>query len=146
MSVYERILVAVDLQHSPEVVLQKALNLADSSSVIELVNVVVPVNDALYSSGMSFVAPIIDVEQTEKEIIKNARNALDELSVSHGQEIKHEVLIGQIYQQLLQKIEEFKPDVVVLGSHAKSGLELLFGSVATHALHHASCDLLAVKV
>jgi universal stress protein A len=37
-------------------------------------------------------------------------------------------------------------DLIVVGSHGRSGLALLMGSTANAVLHGANCDVLAVRV
>jgi universal stress protein A len=42
--------------------------------------------------------------------------------------------------------EQQGSDLIVLGSHGRSGLALLLGSTANAVLHHAKCDVLAVRI
>ncbi|MFA5984445.1 MAG: universal stress protein [Methylococcaceae bacterium] len=42
--------------------------------------------------------------------------------------------------------KQHQVSLIVLGSHAKHGLGLVFGSVANSVLHQAHCDVLAVRV
>ncbi|MEO1899758.1 MAG: universal stress protein, partial [Methylococcales bacterium] len=37
-------------------------------------------------------------------------------------------------------------DLIVVGSHGRHGLALLLGSTANGVLHHAVCDVLAVRL
>jgi universal stress protein A len=37
-------------------------------------------------------------------------------------------------------------DLIVVGSHGRHGLALLLGSTANDVLHHAPCDVLAVRL
>jgi nucleotide-binding universal stress UspA family protein len=47
---------------------------------------------------------------------------------------------------LLETAEGEKTDLIVLGSHGRSGLaKLLIGSVASHVVTHAHCSVLVVK-
>ena len=50
---------------------------------------------------------------------------------------------ANVVHQLAQKIQA---NLIVSGSHGKSGLSLLLGSTATSILHDAKCDLLTVKI
>ena len=47
---------------------------------------------------------------------------------------------------LIETAEREKADLIVVGSHGRSGLaKLLIGSVATHVVTHAHCNVLVVK-
>jgi len=37
-------------------------------------------------------------------------------------------------------------DLIVVGSHGRHGLALVFGSTSSSVLHGASCDVLAVRI
>jgi len=41
---------------------------------------------------------------------------------------------------------EIKADLIVVGSHGRHGLGLLLGSTASSVVHHAACDVLAVRL
>jgi hypothetical protein len=42
--------------------------------------------------------------------------------------------------------EEWDADLVIMGSHGRTGLaRLLLGSVARNVLHHASCSVLVIR-
>jgi universal stress protein A len=37
-------------------------------------------------------------------------------------------------------------DLIVVGSHGRHGLALIFGSTSNSVLHGATCDVLAVRI
>ena len=41
---------------------------------------------------------------------------------------------------------EHAVDLIVVGSHGRHGLALIFGSTANGVLHGACCDVLAVRI
>jgi nucleotide-binding universal stress UspA family protein len=48
---------------------------------------------------------------------------------------------------LIETAEKEKAELIVVGSHGRSGLaKLLIGSVATHVVTHAHCNVLVVKI
>ena len=56
------------------------------------------------------------------------------------------VLPGDPREALVQVAREVNADLVVVGSHGRTGIsKLMLGSVATHVVSHAPCDVLVVK-
>jgi nucleotide-binding universal stress UspA family protein len=56
------------------------------------------------------------------------------------------VLLGDPREALIRMAEEVGADLIVVGSHGRSGLpKLLLGSVASHVVTHAPCSVLVVK-
>lgn len=46
---------------------------------------------------------------------------------------------------IVERAEELKADMIVMGSHGRKGLQhLLMGSVAEHVVHHARCPVMVV--
>lgn len=57
------------------------------------------------------------------------------------------VLEGDPRTALVQTAKEENADLVVVGSHGRTGIaKLLMGSVASHVVTHASCSVLVVKM
>ncbi|MDE5033703.1 universal stress protein, partial [Francisella tularensis subsp. holarctica] len=63
-----------------------------------------------------------------------------------GIKVEHEVLVGYPAAEIVEYAEDSNCDVIVLGSHATHGINLLLGSVAYAVLHKAKCDVLTVRV
>ena len=53
---------------------------------------------------------------------------------------------GTTVEKILQERDRLQADLIVLGSHGRHGLALLLGSTANGVLHHAKCDVLAVRL
>ncbi len=58
-----------------------------------------------------------------------------------------EVFIEQAfdYPAILRRAETWRADVIVVGSHGRSGLSRAFGSVAERVLRHAHCSVLVAR-
>ena len=54
--------------------------------------------------------------------------------------------IGSVSYEIVRVAEENAVDLIVIGSHGRHGLALLLGSTANSVLHHARCDVLAVRL
>jgi len=48
--------------------------------------------------------------------------------------------------EIIKIAEENNVDLIIVGSHGRHGLALLLGSTANGVLHHAKCDVLAVRI
>lgn len=57
------------------------------------------------------------------------------------------MLSGDPRHVLVDEAREFKADLMVVGSHGRSGVaKLLLGSVASHVVSHAPCSVLVVRM
>ncbi|MEM7366668.1 MAG: universal stress protein, partial [Pseudomonadota bacterium] len=53
---------------------------------------------------------------------------------------------GRPAAEIHRIVEAEKIDLIVMGTHGQSGLQLLLGSTANSVLHGVTCDVLAVRV
>jgi nucleotide-binding universal stress UspA family protein len=61
--------------------------------------------------------------------------------------IRHVLLEGNPAEEIIRHATEVRTDVIVLGTHGRTGLErLLMGSVAEKVLRGAPCSVLVVKL
>src|SRR5262249_21912950 len=59
----------------------------------------------------------------------------------------HTLLIGSAAEEILQYAAETRVDLIVMGTHGRTGLKrLLMGSVAEKVLRGAPCSVLVVKM
>ncbi|MGH9854361.1 MAG: universal stress protein [Blastocatellia bacterium] len=72
-----------------------------------------------------------------------ARQAGERLrSFFHNWVVKTEAIAGSPARVLIEKADEWKPDLIVVGSHGRSGLErLILGSVSQKVLSEADCSV-----
>ena len=144
MSLYKHILFATDFtEHSLDVA-KKAKELAKTNQAqLSVVHVVdyIPITDATYG-------PIIpyDGDLTE-QLMNSAKERLAKLATDLSIDKKHQWLeMGSPKLELVRIAEENDVDLIVIGSHGRHGLALLLGSTANGVLHHATCDVLAVRL
>jgi len=65
---------------------------------------------------------------------------------SAGLRVASCVLQGDPRETLIEEARRERADLVVVGSHGRTGLDrLLMGSVASHVVTHAPCSVLVVK-
>jgi nucleotide-binding universal stress UspA family protein len=96
----------------------------------------------MMTGGVDYVSMSTIYEDAYRE----ARVKLDQLcarveGIEHHNYVRH----GQVWKSLAGIIDENKIDLIVVGTHGRSGLgKLLLGSVAEDILRHASCPVLTV--
>ncbi len=150
MNAYKQILVAVDLTEDSFQVAGKAIEVAGKNRtdifIIHVVEFVYQVNVAY---DPMFYPVFEDLGKNEEELIKISKEKMlgliAKLEVEGNIQIKSDVISGIPKTEILRLSEEQQVDLIVCGSHGRSGFELLLGSTANAILHHAPCDVLAVR-
>lgn len=99
-------------------------------------------------SGGAFEPPGVTQELLEsqrkelEELVAGAESALREVGFS----TEGRVLPGEPRDALVEAAQTERADLIVLGSHGRSGLaKMMLGSVSSHVVTHAPCSVLVVK-
>jgi len=141
---YKHILLAVDFFDQQAIVIERAQDLAARyGAKLSLVHVVdtLPIGDPANDVLVPFE---MDLSQ---EFIALGRQKLAELAAKLGvPEAQTWLENGSAKQEIVRIAEENAVDLIVVGSHGRHGLALLLGSTANGVLHHAHCDVLAVRL
>jgi universal stress protein A len=145
MSIYHRILVAVDLTESSFTITERARALAAAlGSELEILHVVEP---------QPFVAPIPPdavtpaIIETQEALIEAAQEHMAKLAGEpDSKQAGWRVEVGSVKAELLRVAGEFHADLIILGNHGRHGLAFIFGPTEEAVLHSAPCDVLAVRV
>jgi nucleotide-binding universal stress UspA family protein len=75
-------------------------------------------------------------------LLDNARKKL----LKKGLAVETALLTGAPYREILQKSRRAKVDMIVMGTHGRTGVEhLLLGSVAEKVVRLAGCPVLTVR-
>lgn len=140
---YQHLLIAVDLTEASEIIANKALALAQCCEArLSLLHVVeyVPVDPA----GEALLPPPVNMED---ELMDAARKRLDALAEKLGlPDCRRHVVLGNIKTEVARVANENAVDLIVLGSHERHGLQLLWGSTERSVLSAAPCDVLAIRL
>ena len=84
------------------------------------------------------------------ELESGAQQHLDEFiskcDILKGVPFKTKLLKGTPYSEIIKHAEEVKADMIVIGTHGRTGIEhVLFGSTAEKVISRATCPVLTVK-
>lgn len=139
---YSHILLAADFHDESGKVVSRAQALRDANQCkMSIVHVIEPIGVAY---GGEFP---LDLGDLHRELEKQGREKLTDLGNKLGVPPEQQYLeVGITEREILRVAKEQGADLIVLGSHGRHGLALLLGSTANGVLHHAQCDVLAVRV
>lgn len=143
MAIYENILVAIDLHPTcDEIILKRAHALVKDEHVnLSVIHAVEHIN--AYGVAQAYPA-VIDLEG---EMLAEAQKQLAEISKKFDIPAKQQfVEVGSPKVVILDKMKQLKTDLIIIGSHGRHGIGVLFGSTASAVIHHLCCDALVVKI
>lgn len=138
---FSHVLVATDFSKSSEKALRHGVEIAQHyGAEFYLTHVVSSLGFTLAGGeaiAMAEVAALKDALRREKELVENGALA----------SVPHHLIVcqGEIWQELQEIVQRQKIDLLVLGTHGRTGLrKLVLGSVAEQVFRHASCPVLTV--
>lgn len=119
----------------------------DEVKVISVIDMAVPMAVDIYGGYLP------DTSEFEKTAKENANKILDSTASAlrtHFNEpplnVETEVMFGSPESRIVEAADEFKPNLVVVGSHGYSTWErLILGSVSDSVAHHVPCSVLIVR-
>lgn len=123
------------------------LGTADEVRVVSVIDMAVPMAVDIYGGYLP------DSAEFERNAREHAGGIL-EATVNHMNghfgdpkpKISTEVLFGSPESRIVEAAEEFRPDLIVLGSHGYKAWErMLLGSVSDSVLHHVHCSVLIAR-
>ena len=138
---YRTLLVAIDCSEDSGRVLARAAAVASKGATLHLIHVIEPL-------ALAYGADVpMDVSDLQSSLMERARKA----ALEHAQRFaispdQVHVELGSIEKTIQEKADQLAADLIVVGSHTRSGLALLLGSTAKGLVPGAHCDVLAVKV
>ncbi|KZX68581.1 universal stress protein UspA [Alcanivorax sp. HI0033] len=141
-SPYRRILVAIDCSDESAQVLSRAAGvLSGNDGELHLIHVIEPL-------ALAYGADVpMDVTDLQSGLMQQARETADTYASRYQIPSDNvHVELGSIEKTILDQADKLHADLIVVGSHTRSGLALLLGSTARGLVPGAHCDVLAVKV
>jgi nucleotide-binding universal stress UspA family protein len=138
-----KLLVPVDFSETSRSALHYAVSLAKPfKAEILLLHVVEPVTAP---------APDFMVTETVELALRLQEEAVRllhqwRIEVAGESVIKEVVRTGSPYYEIVEAADEHNADLIVLGTHGRTGLaHLLLGSTAERVVHHSHCPVLVVR-
>ena len=141
MSAFEQVVVGLDVhQDDAALVLGRACELADPGC-IEAVHACTQLHHQHFEYP---VGSFQNSEELDDAVRKQAFGFLDRVCMPHGV-ARCQVLDGRP-AHALHDYAKNRADLVVIGSHGRSGPRAIFGSTSNSVLHGTPCDVLAVHL
>jgi nucleotide-binding universal stress UspA family protein len=143
-----RIVLGLDASPHSEAALEFVRRMAwpPESQVIIVASVSLP------AAALAAIAPVtgLEIGLWDKEIteicaqsVSSAERTLREAGLAAEGRVLH----GDARECLVDVATKERADLLVVGSHGRSGLDkLLLGSVASHLVAHAPCNVLVIKL
>lgn len=142
MSTYKHLLIGLDLSpESQQVVDRVKFLFSDTDIKISVCHILEPL---AFTYGGDIPVDLSDVQiQLEQQAKERLAALANQLNVD--EENQH-VVLGQPAKEMHRIASEDTVDLIIVGSHGRHGLALIFGSTSNSVLHGADCDVLAVRI
>jgi len=132
---YKKILLPLDTNHQEVAarILARAKTLLDDDGTILVTHVVpeIPAYGAAYVTHDLYTANTKKAHQDLEALLKKADVAA-----------KMKVEVGVPHTAILDDANEFKPDLIIIGSHKPGLADYFLGSTAARVVRHAGCSVL----
>ncbi len=144
MEHYKHILLATDFSDCSTEIANKAKQMAIANNAqLSIVHVVdnLPITDATYGPIIPYDGDLsVQLMDVAKERLAKISSEMDIA------ENRQWLELGSPKFEIVRIADENDVDLIVVGSHGRHGFALLLGSTANGVLHHAHCDVLAVRI
>ena len=142
MSSYKHILVGLDLSAESQQVIDRVKFLFHNSTTkISFCHVLEPL---AFTYGGDIPVDLSDVQnQLQHQATERLGRLAEQLDLAP--ENQH-IVLGHPAQEMHNLAQDQAVDLIVVGSHGRHGLALIFGSTSNSVLHGATCDVLAVRI
>jgi nucleotide-binding universal stress UspA family protein len=137
---YERILHPTDGSTGSAHVTLQAIDLAEQyDATIHAINVV----DSDVTSILTDIgSDSDDLEQRGQKAVES----VEKMAEAHSVDVETAVLSGDPAGTILDYAEEIDADLVVAGTHGRSGVKRVLGSVAERLVRHATMPVMTVQL
>lgn len=142
---FSTILFATDFSESSEYAFKYALSLSRKfDSQLAIIHVI---NEPVDLRG--FYVPHISFDKLEEEIEQGARKMMDKFCQANIHEhTRYECFVvpGIPYDEIIKKAQEISADLIVVGTHGRTGLDhVLFGSTAEKVVRKSPVPVMTIR-
>ena len=142
MATYSHLLIGLDLSPESQQVVDRVKQLfADRDVKISICHILEPL---AFTYGGDIPVDLSDVQVQLEDQARTRLAALAE-QLAIPEEDQH-IVLGQPANEMRRMAKEENVDLIIVGSHGRHGLALIFGSTSNSVLHGAPCDVLAVRI
>ena len=146
MSEFNTILFATDFSESSDFAFSRALALAKKFEARLLI--VHVINEPVDLRG--FYVPHISFDKLEEEIEEGARKMMEKFCRTHIADYANYesfIIPGIPYDEVIKKAVAESADLIVLGTHGRTGLDhVLFGSTAEKVVRKSPIPVMTIRV
>ena len=141
------ILVPTDFSEHSDKAIRQAADIAEQNNAqIYLLHVV----DKLQQCAVDYCIPIETLEKLQLDSEKEARRKMEDevqkILQSKKIDVTFDVKVGIPFAEILREHVERKADLIVIGSHGRTGIKrTLIGSVAEKVMRESKCPVLLVR-
>ncbi len=143
---FKTILFATDFSEGSDFAFKSALSLARKfDSKLLIVHII---NEPVDLRG--FYVPHISFDKLEEEIEQGAEKLMEQFCRTHLQDYSNYetfVLPGIPYDEIIKNAVQFNADLIVLGTHGRTGLDhVLFGSTAEKVVRKSPIPVMTIRI
>ncbi len=142
-----RLLHATDYSKASEPALQQAVDLAKQNNAeLLVVHVMEPVTPYVAGDDFGGAELYMRLEESTKKDAQSSMKKLMQRLERSKVKAKSLLVKGNAHEQIVKTAKSKKADMIVIGTHGRTGLSKLFlGSVAGRVVSSATCPVLTVR-
>ena len=146
MKEFKAILFATDFSESSDFSFGYALSMAKRYNA--RLYVVHVINEPVDLRG--FYVPHISFEKLEEEIEEGAQKMMEKFCRTHIKDydnFESFIMPGIPYDEIIKKAEELSCDLIMMGTHGRTGLDhVLFGSTAEKVVRKSPVPVMTIRI
>jgi len=142
-----KVLLAADHESFNEAIADFVINRSwETNTIFRIVNVVPAIYEYAYASSVPELMMDLRADAKNNAGIKVRHMALKLRDHFHLDNIQEVILEGHPAEMLLEHAEQWHADLIIMGSHGRTGLKkFLMGSVSSAVLDHSPCSVIIVR-